>query len=240
MSLWEVRFQLTRGSLSLDIDLAGGARPIALIGANGSGKTTLLRTILGLEKAQMCKVRIGEQILHDSKEGIEVPVENRNLAYLPQGLGLFPHMTVAENLRFMKAGDNSSNAPGKGDESNRIMEELGVIKFSNRLPGQLSAGERQKVALARVLLQKPGMVLLDEPASALDILARREVRIILATHLTELGTPTLLVNHDFSDVKQLSADLAYLCGGKIVQQGSLEELQALTGDGFLSAFLAQP
>ncbi|OUU19961.1 MAG: hypothetical protein CBC13_11775 [Planctomycetia bacterium TMED53] len=239
MSTWHIRFRLTRALFSLDIDLSGGERPLALIGANGSGKTTILKSVLGLEKVQDCTIRIGDRVLHDSESGIEVAVEDRNLAYLPQGLGLFPHMSVKENIGFMNRSVEATSTDVHEDEIFQIMKQVGVSQHADKLPSQLSAGERQKVALARLLLQKPGMVLLDEPTSALDILARREVRNILASHLADFAIPTVLVTHDFRDVKQLSADLAYLHCGKIVQQGSLQEFENATEDVFLSEFLAQ-
>ena len=245
MSSWEMKAHLKLGDLSLDIDLSGGERPLALIGANGSGKTTILRMILGLLQPRDGFLRIGDQVFHDSAQGIHIPVEDRQLAYLPQGLGLFPHMTVAQNIAFVGGVEALTKESLEEGKYSAFIQELGVHHYLDRWPSQLSAGERQKVALARVLIQQPGMVLLDEPASALDILARREVRKILAKHLAELEIPTVLVTHDFRDVRELEADLAYLCDGRIQRVGSLDDFIGSSSgeflsDDFLSEFLAQP
>lgn len=240
MNSWEMKAQWQRGNFSLDIELSGGERPLALIGANGSGKTTILRMILGLLQPRAGFLRIGDQVVDDSAQGIHVPVEDRQLAYLPQGLGLFPHMTVAKNIAFIGGSETLTAESLEQGKYSAFIKELGVHQFLDRWPAQLSAGERQKVALARVLIQQPGMVLLDEPASALDILARREVRKILAKHLTQLNIPTVLVTHDFRDVRELGADMAYLRDGRIQQVGSLEKFKGNSDDEFLNEFLAQP
>ena len=239
MNSWELKIDCQKGDLSLSIELSGDSCPLALIGANGSGKSTVLRAALGLENLQRGYFRVGEQILHDSAQAISVPVEQRNLAYLPQGLGLFPHMTVAKNIIFADPESTLSES-GLKDRYSELLSELKVIDLLQRFPEELSAGERQKVALVRLMIQQPRMVLLDEPASALDILARREVRKVLASQLSSLGIPTLLVTHDFRDVQELGAKMAYLKDGKIEGVGSLEDFLKGETDEFLSEFLAQP
>ena len=240
MNNWEVQIECLKGEFHLQVELSGGSRPLALIGANGSGKSTILRGVLGLENPEHAFVRVGERILHDSKSSLCVPVEERNLAYLPQGLGLFPHMNVAENILFADRSNALTLAELIDGDYSATLENLKIKPLLYRRPDELSAGECQKVALARVMIQKPQMILLDEPASALDILARREVRKVLSEQLSDLGIPSILVTHDFRDVRDLAADIAYLKEGKVEKTGSVDDFPGGEGDEFLNEFFAQP
>ena len=240
MNNWEVQIECFKGEFHLQVELSGGSRPLALIGANGSGKSTMLRGVLGLGNPEHAFVRVGERILHDSKASLCVPVEERNLAYLPQGLGLFPHMNVAENILFADRSNALTLAELIDGDYSATLENLKIKPLLHRRPDELSAGECQKVALARVMIQKPQMILLDEPASALDILARREVRKVLSEQLSDLGIPSILVTHDFRDVRDLAADIAYLKMGKVEKAGSADDFPGGEGDEFLNEFFAQP
>ncbi len=240
MNCWEVQIECLKGDFHLQVELSGGLRPLALIGANGSGKSTILRGVLGLETLERAFVRVGDHILHDSNKSRYVPVEDRNLAYLPQGLGLFPHMNVAENILFADRSNTLSLAELIDGEHSTTIENLKIKPLLHRRPEELSAGECQKVALARVMIQKPQLVLLDEPASALDILARREVRKVLSEQLSDLGIPSILVTHDFRDVRDLAADIAYLKEGKVEKAGSVDDFPGAEADEFLNEFFAQP
>ena len=240
MISWEVQLEAVKGEFHLQVELSGGSRPLALIGANGSGKSTILRGVLGLESLQRAYVRVGDTLLQDSKNSHSIAVEERNLAYLPQGLGLLPHMTIAENILFADRSQSLKLDSLLEGKHAATLKDLNVESLLHRRPDGLSAGERQKVALIRLMIQNPQMVLLDEPSSALDILARREVRKILSEQLSGLGIPTILVTHDFRDVRELGADIAYLKDGKLKRLGSVDEFPGPEADDFLNEFFAQP
>jgi len=149
-------------------------------------------------------------------------------------------MNVAENILFADRSNTLTLADLMDGEHSTTVENLKIKPLLHRRPEELSAGECQKVALARVMIQKPQLVLHDEPASALDILARREVREVLSEQLSDLGIPSILVTHDFRDVRDLAADIAYLKEGKVEKLGSADGFPGSEGDEFLNEFFAQP
>ncbi len=239
MTNWSAQFEFSRGDLELKVDLQGADRPLALIGANGAGKTTVLKILLGIETPSSGHFRCGEKLLYSSEKSICVDPENRRMAYLPQGCGLFPHLDVLDNVGFGLQTQKGLSVSEVKKLSLQALEELDVSHLKTRNPIQLSAGERQKVALARVLTMRPEMILLDEPVSALDIMARREVREILSEQLLELKIPAVLVTHDVRDVRELSADVALLDKGKISLQGCYKEISERRGDEKLHPFLKE-
>ena len=151
----------------------------------------------------------------DAKRGIRLSPERRRVGYLPQDYGLFPHLTVAGNVRFA----------GKRDRP-ELLERFGIAHLANASPRRLSGGERQRTALARALAREPRVLLLDEPFGALDTLTRRQVRDELADLLTQLELPTLLVTHAFEDATTVADRIAAIDRGELVQVATPEELIA--------------
>ena len=229
---WEAHVQLRLGALELDVAVGGGAGVVALVGPNGAGKTTLLRTLLGIHRPDRGRVRIGGNLLFDRDAGLDLPPEVRRIGYLPQGYGLFPHLTVAGNVAF---GARTSG-PTRQGEVLALLERLGIAHLADRRPGSLSGGERQRVALARALVIEPRMLLLDEPLGALDVGNRRAVRTFLAEHLADVGCPALVVTHDARDVVALGADVAVIEAGRILQRGAASELARAPATPFVTEF----
>ncbi len=151
----------------------------------------------------------------DSERAVQLRPERRRVGYLPQDYGLFPHLTVTENIRF--AGQR--NRPD-------LLERFGIAHLAQARPRGLSGGERQRVALARALARDPRVLLLDEPFGALDAVTRRQVRGELSDLLTELALPTLLVTHGFDDATALARRIAVVDLGRIVQLATPDELLA--------------
>lgn len=151
----------------------------------------------------------------DTERGIHLSPERRRVGYLPQDYGLFPHLTVAGNVRFA----------GKRDRP-ELLERLGLAHLADAHPRQLSGGERQRVALARALARDPRVLLLDEPFGALDAITRHQVRYELGDQLTQLGLPTLLVTHAFEDATALAQRVGVIDTGRLVQLGTSSELLA--------------
>ncbi|MEZ4322368.1 MAG: ATP-binding cassette domain-containing protein [Myxococcota bacterium] len=216
MSAWFASISLTLGSLELDVTMDGSARPVAVMGPNGSGKTTLLRVLAGGCAPRAGHVVVGEQVWCDTARGVSVPPESRSVGYVPQGGGLFPHLSAVDNVAFATRDRTAAQA---------LLERLDCGHLALRRPSALSGGEQQRVALARALVRDPELLLLDEPLSSLDAVARRRIRGWLAEHLAQRGKPCVVVTHDVRDVEALGADVVVLERGRVVQRGTLASVR---------------
>lgn len=234
---WSVALHLVVGDLGLQIAMDGNARPVALIGPNGSGKTTVLRTIAGAHHPLSGQITVAAHILFDSETGLSQPPEQRRVGYVPQGYGLFPHLSVLDNVAFGLLGQGKSLT--RSDREDRAMEQLkqlGCAHLADRQPETLSGGEQQNVALARALIVEPRILLLDEPLSALDAAARRKLRAYLAERLAAEAIPAIVVTHDVRDVLALGAYVYVLEAGRIVQHGDPELLREKPVTDFVAEF----
>ncbi|MER3536098.1 MAG: ABC transporter ATP-binding protein [Thermus sp.] len=177
-----------------------------LLGESGAGKTTLLRAIAGLLPG------------HGRPFG-GLPAERRPVGYLPQDLGLFPHLTAWENVAFpMEGRDRRARAL-------ELLEQVGLLEFAQRYPRQLSGGQKQRVALARALARNAELLLLDEPTSALDLGTRGQILAELVELIRAFRLPTLAVSHD-PLLAQMADRIAILEGGRILQEGTAQEVMS--------------
>jgi molybdate transport system ATP-binding protein len=233
MSGLAVRLRRRAGAFTLDVALDVGAEVLAVVGPNGAGKSTLLLSILGELPADEGRVVLEGRTLFDGAAAIDVPPEERRIAYVPQDYALFPHLTAVENVAFALA---CRGELARRPKALAWLERLGAQAYADRLPATLSGGERQRVALARALATEPGALLFDEPFAALDVEARDEVRAHLRARLTELKLPALIVTHDRADVEALDAAAVVLEGGRAVQRGTLAELRARPATAYVARF----
>ena len=234
---WLVQVRMRVGALQLEVDLEGGDAPVALIGPNGSGKTTLLRTIAGAYRPDAGVISIDGEDLFDSATGIDLPPEARRVGYVPQGYGLFPHLSVLDNVAFgWMAKTPRPTRDERRMHATHLVERVDCVHLADRSPAGLSGGEQQRVALARALAVEPRMLLLDEPLAALDARARRVVRNYLADHLSERSVPALVVSHDLRDVRALGGPVYVIEGGSVVQRGTADDLAAAPATEFVEAF----
>jgi len=222
------------GSFALDLTLETDGC-VAIAGPNGAGKSTALLTLLGIVRPDAGHVRLGGQPLYD--DGVDVPTEERGIAYVPQDYALFPHLTASGNVEFALGCLRPAPARARRrEEARALLDRLGVLACADRLPASLSGGERQRVALARALARQPRALLFDEPFAALDAGARGEVRLYLRARLAELGLPAVVVTHDRADVEALGAPVVVLEGGRVVQRGTLAELAARPATEYVARF----
>ncbi len=236
---WRVDLRARVGDLDLDVALDGDQRPTILIGPNGAGKTTLLRLIAGARRPVSGLVEIGTRAVFDSTQGVSWAPEERRVGYVPQGFGLFPHLTAIDNVAFgLAARRRSQPQAERRAAAHSLLEELGAGHVGSRLPATLSGGEQQRVALARALIVQPELLLLDEPLATLDPGARRRLRLFLTEHLVSTKVPAIVVTHEARDVDALAADIAVIERGRIVQRGTADELRARPATEFVREFFA--
>lgn len=203
---------------------------VTLLGPSGCGKSTLLRCIAGLTDVDSGK------ILLQGQDIVPLPPQKRTIGMVFQSYALFPNMTVEKNVAF---GLKMQKLPG-GDIQKRVMEALALVEltdFARRYPHQLSGGQCQRVALARSLVTRPRLLLLDEPLSALDARIRRHLREQIRHIQQELKLTTIFVTHDQEEALTLSDRIVLMNRGKIVQNGNAEALYTQPADLFAAGFI---
>ena len=199
----ELEYTLGNFDLALEINLN---REIGvLFGPSGAGKSITLRLLAGFAEPDRGMIRLKDNLLYSSGERLSLPVRERNIGLVFQQLELFPHLTVRENIEYGVTGTRSE----RKEVSDTWVERVHLGGLEERFPGQISGGQRQRTALARALAPAPGLLLLDEPFSALDGPLRRSLRRELKRIHRESGIPILYVTHDFEDVCAL-ADRAFI------------------------------
>ena len=217
----------------INLSVAAGSRT-AIVGPSGSGKTTLLRIIAGFEAPDSGRVTVGEQLLADGPE--MVPAHRRGIGFVPQDGALFPHLTVEGNVGFGLA----RNAPQRAERIAELMDMVALdTSMLARWPHELSGGQQQRIALARALAQRPRLMLLDEPFSALDTGLRASTRKAVAQLLGKAGITTILVTHDQSEALSFADQVAVMREGQLVQCGHPLELYLRPRDEAIAGFLGE-
>lgn len=206
---------------------------LCLLGPSGCGKTTLLRFAAGLERPQVGRVRVGNQLMSDSQERTWVPPEQRHVGLVFQDAVLFPHLNVIDNVGF---GLPKVSARERAQRSRALLAQLGLAPFAESFPHVLSGGQQQRVALARALAPAPRIMLLDEPFSGLDARLRDRIRDDTLHLLKRNGTATLLVTHDPEEALFMADRIAVMREGKIIQQGHPTDIYCRPVDPFVVRF----
>ena len=220
----------TRALEPATLDIARG-ETLVLLGPSGCGKTTMLRIIAGLEMPDT-----GGRVLFDGKDMTAVPIERRNVGMVFQSYALFPNMTVSDNIGY---GLKVRGMPA-GERSARVAELVALTNISgleNRRIDQLSGGQRQRVALARAVAIRPGILLLDEPLTALDAALRDRLRGELNRLLRALGITTIYVTHDQSEAMELGDRVVVMQKGAIAQIGTPREIYFTPRSRFVAEFI---
>ncbi len=217
----------------IDLSVPAGSRT-AIVGPSGSGKTTLLRIIAGFEAPDSGRVSFGGQLLADGPD--MVPAHRRGIGFVPQDGALFPHLTVADNVGFGLA----RHSPRRAERIAELMDMVALdTAMLARWPHELSGGQQQRIALARALAQRPRLMLLDEPFSALDTGLRASTRKAVAQLLGKAGITTILVTHDQSEALSFADQVAVMRAGLLVQCGDPLELYLRPRDEAVAGFLGE-
>jgi putative spermidine/putrescine transport system ATP-binding protein len=220
----------TRALEPATLDIARG-ETLVLLGPSGCGKTTMLRIIAGLEQPDA-----GGRVLFDGADMTAVPIEKRNVGMVFQSYALFPNMTVADNIGY----GLKIRGVAKRERAARVAELVALTNITgleNRRIDQLSGGQRQRVALARAVAIRPGILLLDEPLTALDAALRDRLRGELDRLLRSLGITTIYVTHDQSEAMELGDRIVVMSKGAIAQIGTPREIYFRPTSRFVAEFV---
>jgi molybdate transport system permease protein len=206
------RVSLLLGSFNLEVAHRSTAKRIAILGPSGSGKTLLLKVLAGAMKPNAGHCVINGTTLFDTKTS--VPPERRKIGYLPQGYGLFPHLDVRANIAF--------GTKVTAEVIDECLVNTGLADVGHYFPAQLSGGQRQRVALARAFMQRPNLLLLDEPLSALDTYLRQIMERLIAHSTANFSGHTLLVTHNLDEAYRIGEEILVIHNGNIIAAGPNE------------------
>ena len=206
---------------TLEVDLEIRSQVTAIFGPSGAGKTSLLDLVAGLRRPKSALIQINDRLLTDTGLGLNVPSRSREIGYVPQDLGLFPHLSVRRNLLFgYKPAHNSLFS------FEHVVDVLEIQPFLARGVTDLSGGEQQRVALARALLTAPRLVLLDEPLASLDLKLKAKIIPYLRRVRDEFHLPMLYVTHDPAEVAALCDEVLAIERGRLVGRGKPKDIFA--------------
>ena len=221
------RIEKRFGAFQLAVDLmAETGQPLALLGASGCGKSVTLKCIAGIERPDRGRIELDGRVLFDSEAGIDLPPQRRRVGFLFQSYALFPHMTVERNVAVCLGRMD------KRRRRERTAELLALLHLEDQAalyPRQLSGGQRQRAALARILAAEPGVLLLDEPFSALDSFLKWQLEQELREVLERFPGPAVWVSHDRGEVYRNCSRVCVLEDGKSAPAASMAELMANPG-----------
>ena len=206
-----------------------------LFGPAGAGKTTLLNNIAGIQIPEEGMVKIGGKIVN------QVDPAERNVAMVFENYALYPHMTVYDNIASpLRSPRDKKDEAAIKEAVNRVAALMRIDMLLERLPSQLSNGQRQRVALGRALVREPNVFLMDEPLAHLDAKLRNHMRGELKEMQTAFATTTIYVTHDFMEAMSLGDRIAIINEGKIVQLGTSDEIYYMPCNEFVAQLMGDP
>lgn len=207
---------------NLDIQLEAGEERVALLGASGCGKSITLRCIAGVETPDEGRIVVNGVTFFDSERGVNLSPQERRCALLFQSYQLFPNLTVIENVEAGMA--RSLTAAERRDRAERCLSIFGMASFGDRYPVALSGGQQQRVALARMIAARPGILMFDEPMSALDSFLKNTLEQSMLDLFAVAGRTVLYVSHDIDEACRLCERICVLHNGHVEEVGSVDEV----------------
>lgn len=225
----------TTAADNLDLDIEEGEF-LVLLGPSGCGKTTTLRCLAGLEAPDSGRISIGGKVVFDASAGIEVAPDKRSIGMVFQSYALWPHMTVRKNIEYPLVVRKIAQGLREGwtEQMARMVNCEGLLE---RYPGQMSGGQQQRISLARGLVARPDLLLLDEPLSNLDKLLRDQVRSQLHELHRRLAFSAVFVTHDQSEALALGDRLAIMRSGRIEQLDTAREVFERPATEYVANFI---
>lgn len=219
---FHIQKRLTSGKRSFDLDvrLNTDSQRVVILGESGSGKSLTLKAIAGLITPDQGHIQLGEQTFFNKVSRINLPPQQRQLAYLFQDYALFPHLNVQQNIAFgLVFGwfnpQRKNQKKSQNEKVNYWLESFQLQEVAHQLPHELSGGQKQRTALARALVSDPKALLLDEPFAALDSGLRTVMRQELDTLQRSLKIPMMMITHDVEDAKIFGEHVLHLANGKL-------------------------
>ncbi|ELY7488986.1 molybdenum ABC transporter ATP-binding protein ModC [Cronobacter turicensis] len=214
----ELNFTQVLGKHRLTVnETLPGSGITAVFGVSGAGKTSLINAISGLTRPQHGRIALNDRVLSDTETDTFLPPEKRRIGYVFQDARLFPHYKVRGNLKYGIAKEMAA-------QFDKLVTLLGIEPLLDRLPGTLSGGEKQRVAIGRALLTAPELLLLDEPLASLDVPRKRELLPYLQRLAREINIPMLYVSHSLEEILHLADKVLVLEQGEVKAFGSLEDI----------------
>jgi molybdate transport system ATP-binding protein len=222
MSL-ELSIKKKLAEFTLDVSFSVDNISVGLLGASGCGKSMTLKCIAGIETPDSGRIVINGRTVFDSEQKINLKPRDRHCGFLFQNYALFPTMTIAENINIVLYKFSKKERKRRTLE---ILEHFNIIEFADRKPAELSGGQQQRAALARMMVQKPDIVMLDEPFSALDSFLKQQVEQSTMDLLAEFTGTILFVSHNRDEVYRICKNLQILSKGQICRSGPILEIFA--------------
>ena len=210
----EIDVAHTLGSFNIEADIVADGGVLALCGPSGAGKTSLLTIVAGLTRPQRGRIVIDGATFLDTDKGVDLPARRRRIGFVFQEARLFPHLSVAQNLRY---GQRFTPTGRRLVDFGAVTALLGLEPLLARQPDGLSGGEKQRVAIGRALLVSPRLLLMDEPLSALDDARRLDILAYIEKMREAFAIPIIFVSHRISEVERLASDIAVLDQGRLVE-----------------------
>ena len=204
----------------IDLEIKQGER-VFLIGPSGCGKSTLLRCINHLNKPT--KGDIIFQNINLNKKDVDINLIRRKMGMVFQTFNLFPHLTVLENIILAPTKLNILDNKTAIKEALELLDSIGLKDKANFYPGELSCGQKQRVAIIRTLIMKPSLIMFDEPTSALDPMMTKEVMGLMES-VAKTGITMIIVSHEMEFVKELATKVVFMDKGKIIEEGTPQEI----------------
>ena len=211
------------GDFTVNAAFETSGRLTALFGKSGAGKTTIVNAIAGLIRPDRAKISVDGEVFVDTERHVFVPKHRRRLGYVFQEGRLFPHLTIQQNLLYGQWFSGSKRDAAQVDE---IVDLLGIAHLMKRRPGDLSGGEKQRVAIGRALLANPRLLLMDEPLASLDEERKAEILPYLERLRDEVRIPIVYVTHAVSEIARLATTVVLIADGRVQKVGLVSDVLA--------------